>query len=261
MLKFSPANAKTRALKNIFPQITGKVYSLDLPSGITCPGALLCKSQAVIDNVTGRATIKDGSKCQFRCFSASQEILFPAVRKARQHNLSLIKTAKTVNRITKLILDSLPKDTGVVRLHVAGDFFSIDYLRAVYQVAFLRPGIVFYGYTKSLHHLKTLVAEKLGNINISNGMILSNFILTASRGGKYDSLISEMGIREAIVVYSTKEASDMGLVVDHTDEYAIQPGTSFALLLHGTQPKGTSAASALQILKKSGLGSYHREGK
>jgi hypothetical protein len=88
---------------------------------------------------------------------------------------------------------------------------------------------------------------------------LSNLVLTASRGGKYDRFIDEFKLREAVVVFSESEASDLGLDIDHDDSHAADPSKrnqSFSLLIHGTQPKGSEASKALRDLK--GLGSYSR---
>jgi hypothetical protein len=49
-----------------------------------------------------------------------------------------------------LILNSLPTDARLVRLHVSGDFFSDNYFLAWMDVAEVRPEILFYTYTKSL---------------------------------------------------------------------------------------------------------------
>jgi len=263
MLKFSKQNAKTENLTKVAalaPYLAGgkKIYSLDLSSGVSCPGAKDCKSMAMIDPLTGRATIKDGPDCQFRCFSASQEVLFPALQKLRANNFEQIKTAKTVENIVKLILASLPKNAGIIRIHVGGDFFSLAYLRAMIKVAGLRPDILFYTYTKSLHHLKEVVrCDFLPHCDLSQGIILPNFLVTASYGGHFDHLIEELGVRAAYVVYSELEAS--ALPIDHTDEKAATPGGNFALLLHGTQPKNTPAGEALKLLKKAGIGSYSRK--
>lgn len=260
-LKFSPANTKTKALKVVFKDtyLKGKrkVYSLDLSSGVSCPGAKDCKSMAVIDPATGRATIQDGPHCKFRCFSASQEVLFPSLRKLRAHNFAAIKKAKSVDEITSLVLNSLPSNAGVVRLHVGGDVFSYNYFRAIVRVAWLRPEVLFYLYTKSLHHLKELV-KAVPPMDLSIGEILPNLLVTASRGGRYDHLIAELNIREAIVVNSEEEAATLGLTIDHDDSHASKTGGSFALLLHGTQPKGSPSAKALSALKKKGKGSYSR---
>ena len=91
---------------------------------------------------------------------------------------------------------------------------------------------------------------------------LENFILTASYGGRDDSLIEKHNLRYAKVVFSEAEAESLGLEIDHDDSHAADPHNqekSFALLLHGTQPKDTEAAIALRKLK--GKGSYSRRKK
>ena len=74
--------------------------------------------------------------------------------------------------------------------------------------------------------------------------------MTASRGGKWDNLIDEKGWKEARVVYSEEEAADLGLEIDHDDTHAAFGKKSFALLLHGTQPKGSVAGEALKVINK-----------
>lgn len=81
MLKFSPANTKIKELckvSDIARYLNGKrVYSLDLLSGWTCPFAKECKSKVhVVDN---KKVIKDGPHTKFRCFSASQEVVFTGI--------------------------------------------------------------------------------------------------------------------------------------------------------------------------------------
>jgi hypothetical protein len=44
--------------------------------------------------------------------------------------------------------------------------------------------------------------------------------------------------------------------VDHDDSHAAMPGPSFALLIHGIQPKGSDAGKAVRALR--GNGSYSR---
>ena len=92
--------------------------------------------------------------------------------------------------------------------------------------------------------------------------ILHNFVLTASYGGRYDYLIDDntFNFRSAKVVFSEAEAEELGLEIDHDDSHAARPdlrNQSFALLIHGVQPKGSEAAKALVELK--GKGSYRRE--
>ena len=77
-----------------------------------------------------------------------------------------------------------------------------------------------------------------------------NLVFTASRGGKYDNMIDSMKWKEALVVYSEKEAEQKGLKIDHDDTHAAFGKKDFALLIHGTQPKGSNASEALSLLKK-----------
>ena len=254
MLKFSKANAKTQALKNdseLADYLTDnrKIYSLDLLSGYSCPYAEKCLSKAVVQP-NGKRKIKDGKKTEFRCFSASQEVQYTNVYNSRKHNFDLLRNLHFEDMV-ELINGSLPKNTGIVRIHVAGDFFSRQYLDAWYIVALRNPKILFYAYTKSLRFWVGGVTEM---------PTLHNFVLTASYGGRDDHMIDEFNLRSAKVVFSEAEAEELGLAIDHDDSHAAKPtlrDDSFALLIHGTQPAGSEASTALKKLK--GKGSYSRK--
>lgn len=243
LLKFSRGNAKLDALE----KLTGRqVWTFSLLSGHTCPFAKDCLSKAV--EVDGKRVIQDGKYTQFRCFSASQEVLFPAVYNARKYNTDLVKSCGNVlHRMSDLIIDSLPADAGIIRVHVGGDFFSLNYMTAWMDAAAMNKGKLFYAYTKSLNMWIQLKKR---------GAIPNNFVLTASRGGMLDHLIDEHQLREARVVYSELEAAAYGLEIDHDDSHALYNGPSFALLIHGIQPAGTEASKAVHKLK--GKGSYGR---
>ena len=254
MLKFSKANAKTQALANDaelaeYLQGNRKIYSLDLLSGWSCPHAKDCLSKAVVQD-NGKRKIKDGKHTKFRCFSASQEVQYTNVYNSRKHNFDLLRNLHFEDMV-ELINGSLPKNTGIVRIHVAGDFFSRQYLDAWYIVALRNPKILFYAYTKSLRFWVGGVTEM---------PILHNFVLTASYGGRDDHMIDEFNLRSAKVVFSEAEAEELGLAIDHDDSHAAKPtlrDDSFALLIHGTQPAGSEASTALKKLK--GKGSYSRK--
>ena len=256
MLKFSKANAKTQALANdaeLADYLTDKrkIYSLDLLSGYSCPSAKKCLSKAVVQD-NGKRKIRDGKHTEFRCFSASQEVQYTNVYNSRKHNFDLLRK-KNHAEMVSLINGSLPENAGIVRIHVAGDFFSLPYMHAWYEVAMLNPSVLFYAYTKSLRFW-------VGGIN--ELPILHNFVLTASYGGTHDHMINEFNLRSAKVVFSEAEAAELGLEIDHDDSHAAKPtirDDSFALLVHGTQPKGSAASVALKELK--GQGSYSRRKK
>ena len=253
MLKFSKANAKTQALKNdseLAEYLTDnrKIYSLDLLSGWSCPHAKDCLSKAIVQD-NGKRKIKDGKDTQFRCFSASQEVQYTNVYNSRKHNFDMLRKL-SCGEMVDMINQSLPTNAGIVRIHVAGDFFSQQYMEAWYTVALLNPKILFYAYTKSLRFW----------LAIKEFPILHNFVLTASYGGTHDHLIDEFNLRSAKVVFSVAEAAELGLEIDHDDSHAAKPSlrdNSFALLIHGTQPAGSEASTALKKLK--GKGSYSRK--
>jgi len=155
MLKFSKANAKTQALANDaelaeYLQGNRKIYSLDLLSGWSCPHAKDCLSKAIVQD-NGKRKIKDGKDTQFRCFSASQEVQYTNVYNSRKHNFDMLRKL-SCGEMVDMINQSLPKNAGIVRIHVAGDFFSQQYMEAWYTVALLNPKILFYAYTKSLRY-------------------------------------------------------------------------------------------------------------
>lgn len=197
------------------------------------------------DRETGEIT--DGKNQSFRCFAASME-WNSAVRTSRWRNFELLK-AKSLQDMAHLIDASLPKETPIIRIHVSGDFFSETYFQAWLMVAANNPDITFYAYTKSLHfwvaNMKTVKA-------------VPNFRLVASEGGRWDHLIKEHGLRSAKVVLDPREAEVLGLAIDHDDSHAYGSEESFALLLHGTQAKGTPAAKALASLRSAGWKGYSK---
>jgi len=242
LLKFAVGNAKLKKDTLIF----------DLPAGRVCPAARDCHSWVNVDQY-GKRTIQDGKFTEFRCYAASQEVLFTNLYKKRLHNLNLIKEAlkedqlknslfSTISLIVRSIEQYETKKIKKIRVHSSGDFFSMAYLDSWVAVAKIKPHLKFYFYSKSL------------NLFL-NKKLPSNMFLTCSMGGLYDHLIPHFK-RYAVVVYSKSEAYTLGLL-HHGKGYKIDKDDSscfknqpFALLLHGSQPKGSKAAAALSQIKK-----------
>jgi hypothetical protein len=230
LLRFGRGNAK----------LDDAIFTFSLPAGYSCPFARDCLSKA--NRQTGR--IKDGPGTKFRCYAASMEMR-QSIRRSRWHNFRLLHACKSKEEMTGLILASLTRFAGYVRVHCSGDFFSLDYFDAWLEVSRQRHRTLFYAYTKSLPYWVTRLKS-----------IPNNFVLTASKGGQHDHLIEKHGLRYAQVVYSEAEAEALGLPIDHDDSHAIQPGGNFALLIHGTQPAGTEAAKAIAALRLQGWNGY-----
>jgi len=247
-MKFSKANAKLSQLNDV-PELQywlenkRKVYSFDLLSGWSCPQAKDCLSKVHVIN--DKKKLVDGKDCQFRCFSASQEVAFPSAYNLRKGNFDALRNLKTAQEMTEKISAVMPSNLGICRIHVAGDFFNQKYFQAWQYMAEWFPDRLFYAYTKSLNYW---VSDR--------DYLPRNLVLTASRGGRLDHLIDEHDLREAKVVFSEAEADKLGLDIDHDDSHAAIPqfrDNSFALLIHGQQPKGSEASKAIKELKKNNV--------
>ena len=230
-LNFSHGNAKLK-----------KRLIFSLPAGKTCPGALFCKSFAVIQP-DGKRKIQDGKDTKFRCFAASSEVQYDAVYNLRATNMELLMQACINASMADLIDASVQhhrkKNEKLVRIHESGDMFSLAYLLAWIEVAKRNPDMIFYCFSKSL--------------DLFLGLELpSNFYLTASKGGKFDYLIEEGHFpRYSVVVKTEEEAAALGLEIDHDDSHCLGD-KPFALLVHGTQPKGSDWGKAIHARRKAG---------
>ena len=226
MLTFTKKNTKLDKLA----ALTGKkVFAFSLLSGWSCPFAKECHSKVI--KVDGKSKIKDGKHTKFRCFSASGEALYPNVYVSRKRNMDTIKACTSKKQIVKLLQEALPKQAqdNIVRIHVGGDFYNQRYFDAWLQVCRDNPDVIFYGYTKAL----PFWIKRLDDMP-------DNLAMTASFGGSRDDLISKYGLRFAKVVFSTEEAKKLKLDLDFDDHHAYNPAKkdlSFALLIHGIQPK------------------------
>ncbi|MEK7578540.1 MAG: hypothetical protein AAB456_02380 [Patescibacteria group bacterium] len=235
-LVFGKANAKLIALEH---KLKKKVFTFSVLSGFTCPGANECRSFAMRD-VAGKAYIQDAKSTVFRCFSASQEVLFPSVYNARKANMELIKMAAVdVQSAANHFVQQIPAKCQVLRWHIGGDFATQAYFDMAIEAANLRPDILFYAYTKSI----PFWIKRLNDIP-------TNFVLTASLGSRYDDLIRLHNLRSVIVVGSEYEARKLRLAVDHDDSHATKNnGKNFALTIHNTQPKGGKFAKRWNTAK------------
>jgi hypothetical protein len=233
-------------------------FNFNLPAGFTCPFASKCLAKA--DRVTGKVT--DGPNIDFRCYAAMEEARKGQVRAQRWSNFEALKAIGLDNingmadALIQAINNTVPRNHHVFRLHVGGDFLSSNYLKAWIEVSRRMPEMIFYTYTKSIPYI-------LENLPLPN-----NLLVTVSKGGRYDNLIDQHGLKFSVVVFSEEEAQNyvwhdkngqqhVGLEIDHDDSHAWKDDKPFALLLHGVQPAGTEASRALRAL--GGKGSYGKK--
>ena len=234
-VKFQPANAKLKRLRELMAQEYGRkpyIYGFSMPAGYSCPFAKNCLSKA--DRETGKLT--DGPDMEFRCFQASLEAIYGTMRDANWRNFEALRRCKTVEDMVDILQDALPKNADIVRFGIDGDFFNQRFFDATMELARMNPAVRFYAYTKSLGYWVARIND-----------IPSNFNLTASYGGKLDHLINEYGLKYAKVILHPSAAD--GLEIDHDESHALNGLASFALLIHGQQAKGSKASQAIKRLK------------
>lgn len=237
-LTFSPMadNAKLRKLE----KASGlKGYTFSLMSGHSCPFASKCLSSAV-PQLGGGWKIVDGKRTEFRCFSASQEVLFTEVRAQRIANMAILEYPAHI--AAQYIKAQIPENAELIRPHVGGDFATEEYFRAWLAVITDTPQVRFYFYTKATPFL-----VKYRDLLDS----LPNCSYVASRGGTRDDLIDSHNLREAIVVGTHAQAEEMGLVVDEDDSIACFGTESFALVIHGAQPPQGKYAKEWQAARRA----------
>ena len=253
LLRFSPGGDNAK-LKELQKKMGRKLYTFSLVSGESCPYADKCLAKVQIAK-TGKRSIWRGPEMEHQCFSASMELIFPAVHNQRIHNGNLILelAARDYKAAADLICASMPQDCSLLRIHVGGDFKTRPYFKAWCLALSRMPNILAYAYTKSLPFW--VLERELGTIP-------ENLILTASVGGKADSWIWKHKLRYVRVVHTVKSAERFWrLPIDHDDSHACMPeyrNQNFALLIHGKQPAGSPAMRAVTALK--GVGSYSTTG-
>ena len=248
-LKFSPMsdNAKLKETLREFARLkkllNPKGYSFSLPSGFTCGRlAKLCLTYA--NRETG--TLTRGRDAIYYCFSSVSESSLPQVRAARWANWEALQQlwrwpGTDYVDIANLILEALPVNADLIRVHVGGEFpgsdFGREYMRGWFHVARVRPEMWLYAYSKNVQTYLEIRDEKPDNFN-----------MTMSRGGLHDHLIDIHKLKNARVIFHPDQAN--GMPIDHNDINAVFGDHSFNLLLHGMQPAGSEASTAIKRLKK-----------
>ena len=249
-------NAKLRETLREFARLTGNAdargFAFSLPSGFTC-GKVAKECLTYAHRDTGK--LSRGKDSIYYCFSAVSESYSPEARRARWHNWELLQklwnyAGSDYVDIANLILEALPANASLIRVHVGGEFprseFGREYMRAWFHVARSRPDARLYAYTKNVQTYLDVRDEQPANFN-----------MTMSRGGLHDHLIDIHNLKNARVIFHESESDGP---IDHNDINAVFGDHSFNLLLHGSQPAGSDASAAIKRLKKENVKfSYSRK--
>jgi len=161
---------KTAKLNNV------RLYEFNLPAVSTCPWADICKDI---------------------CYADKGTFKYPNVQAKYHFNYKLTKNPTAFKK--QIQKELIKKRVEFVRIHSSGDFYNMKYLKSWVEVALNNPGIIFYGYTKSVPLLKAIELP-------------SNFVFCFSTGGKQDHNIAPTDKRA--VIFDTKEELKKARFID-----------------------------------------------
>ena len=99
-------------------------YSFDVPAKVTCPGMT--------------------ESCGGKCYAFALARVYKGVKAKQQRNLELANSREFVSTMIR----DIPRRCEF-RIHVSGDFYSLDYIRNWRKICAARPDVTFYTYTRS----------------------------------------------------------------------------------------------------------------
>lgn len=129
--------------------------------------------------------------CSKECYAMKAYAMYPAVRAACECNFKLLQRDAGFNLFKKSMVYALTAQTRgnkgnrfeLCRIHVSGDFYSADYMRAIFDIARACSHIKFWAYTKQY--------EILSEVGI--GSIPKNFCMIVSCWGKFNPFLYKGG--------------------------------------------------------------------
>ena len=147
-------------------------------------------------------TLTNGSKfntcpnagvCAGFCYAKNGTYNFSNVKKSHIEKLELVLN----NRVEwkRLMYEELSNKKYInkyIRIHDAGDFFSLDYALDWIEIAINNKQCIFYAYTKEVQMFKSIILPE-------------NFIVIYSFGGKQDNLIDKNKDRHSDVFSNYEE--------------------------------------------------------
>lgn len=179
-----------------------KIVNFTLPALVTCPNA---------------------GACSVGCYARQGTYLFSNVKAKHQANLIATKDLKSFEAAIKAELLKI-KPTHV-RIHDAGDFYSLDYFKVWVKLAEAHPAIVFYAYTKQVLMVKQFALQYGKSLPIK---------IVFSYGGKQDQSINKRADRHSKVFSSIEELQAAGYVIASNDDMeAIGDNPKIGLVYHG----------------------------
>lgn len=179
---------------------------------------------------TGLKTCPNAGACAAGCYARSGTYRWSHVAKAHEEKLQLTQDDSFIQLMIKEIDSWLSKrhvDTLLVRIHDAGDFYSLEYWNRWRNIMIHfreNKKVQFYAYTKQVAMFKTVEVP-------------SNFRLIFSFGGKQDQLIDVDKDFHSRVFESIEALEAAGYVDGTEDDMVAAVGASgkVGLVYHGAK--------------------------
>lgn len=171
---------------------------------VTCPAALHC--------VAG-------------CYARQGRYVMPSVQDAEERRLLLTTKPEFVETIINEVRRYTP---AAVRIHDAGDFYSIGYLRRWLKIIQASTDTTFFAYTKMIPFFKR-----------DDLIVPKNLVVIFSEGGKFDHWINPDRDRWSRVFPSHAALEAEGFAdATHDDRVAVfGPNSKIGLVYHGFASK------------------------
>lgn len=166
-------------------------------------------------------TVCPGAKdCIKGCYARQGFYVMSPSRKLQEARLRLTQDVSFVDIISAEIQRRKPK---YVRVHDAGDFYSVRYLHHWISIALLNPEVFFFSYSKMIPVIKVA------------GGLPDNFKVVFSEGGKWDDQIDREQDQFSRIFKTVKELRASGFVnASHEDMKPIKAGVKkLGLVYHG----------------------------
>ena len=146
-------------------------------------------------------TCPNASACAAFCYAKNGTYKFKNVLKSHIEKLELVLNdlPKFKNLMNAELSKTKYKDK-YIRIHDAGDFFSIEYALTWIDIIKNNPQVNFYSYTKEVDLFKFQLCN----------YIPENFVLIYSYGGKQDNLIDKENDRHSDVFPDYNEMISLG---------------------------------------------------
>mgnify|MGYP000497495653 CR=1 FL=1 len=194
----------------------------------------------------GTKTCPNAGVCAAGCYARSGAYRWSNV--SRVHNAKLDASRdlgfaeEMIKEIKRLQKNASKKNKQLyIRIHDAGDFYSLDYTLTWLRIMRALPDVVFYAYTKQVEMFKNLKTKHGYNLP-------ENFKLIFSFGGKQDDKIDKSVDRHSAVFETLDALKAAGYVDASSDDIkALGDNNRIGLVYHGAKSYRNTAWKKAEV--------------